>query len=106
MLCSTNLHITRLHRVYAAPFFKPEYKKSLVPFFAPPFQNNFGWTSNRGREIFHKSEEEGSPRIQMLHPLVPTLVLSPNAFPQSFQFPLYSCRKHLKVLIWLEKNYQ
>ena len=32
MLCSTNLDIIRLQIVFAAPFFKPEYKKLLVPF--------------------------------------------------------------------------
>ena len=30
MLCSTNLDMSRLHRVCAAPFFKREYKKSFL----------------------------------------------------------------------------
>ena len=30
MLCSTNLDISRLRRVFAAPFFKPDYKKSFL----------------------------------------------------------------------------
>ena len=30
MLCSTNLDISRLHRVFATPFFKLEYKKYFL----------------------------------------------------------------------------
>ena len=30
MLCSTNVDINRLYRVFAAPFFKPEYKNSFL----------------------------------------------------------------------------
>ena len=30
MLCSTNLDISILRRVFATPFFKPEYKKSFL----------------------------------------------------------------------------
>ena len=80
MLCSTNLDISKLHRVFAGPFFKPEYKLSLVPFFAPPFQINYSSTRGRGRGIYHNAEEKGRSRIHILHSLVPTLV-SGASFP-------------------------
>ena len=71
MLCSTNLDIITLYRVFAAPFFKPEYEKSLVPLFATPFQTNCCSTRGRGRGIYHKADEdeEGPSQIQMPDPL-------------------------------------
>ena len=68
MICSTNLDISRLRRVFAVLFFKPEYKKSFLKLFITQ-QSLFGEDFDKLSEKIVKEQSIKFAKIYLVSKL-------------------------------------